>query len=111
MKSSGYAHNLINYIISFIVSFHVIPEGEAVAASSILHHYIEHPTEPPLSRVAIFIGSPIPFSKGLGSGINARTYLGLVAPKPVVWQIHLNKTKQSRLPNHIQTLPMIHDKY
>lgn len=58
------------------------PKGAAVAASMILHHQIEYPMEPPLFRMAIFIGSPIPFSKDLGSGIDARTYFGLLAPKP-----------------------------
>lgn len=48
----------------------------------ILHHQIEYPMGPPIFRSAIFMGSPIPFSKNLGSGIDARTYFGLKATKP-----------------------------
>lgn len=47
----------------------------------ILHHQIEYPTEPPLFRLAVFMGSPIPFSKNLDFGIDARAYFGLRAPK------------------------------
>ncbi|KAI9842019.1 MAG: hypothetical protein M1837_007515 [Sclerophora amabilis] len=58
-------------------------QGASLAASMILHHQIERPSEPPLFRVAIFICSPLPFSSGLHHGIDARTYFGLKATKPL----------------------------
>lgn len=38
--------------------------------------------ESPLFRLAIFMGSPIPFSKNLEFGIDGRAYFGLRALKP-----------------------------
>lgn len=43
----------------------------------ILHHQTDHPTDPPLFRAAIFICSPLPFSRSLEHGIDVRTYFGL----------------------------------
>ena len=57
-------------------------KGAALAASMILHHQIDHPSEPLLFRAAIFICSPVPFSYSLDYGIDTRTYFGLKVAKP-----------------------------
>lgn len=49
----------------------------------ILHHQIERPTDPPLFRAAIFICSPLPFSRSLDHGIDVRTYFGLKVTQPL----------------------------
>ncbi len=47
-----------------------------MAGSMILHHQLENAPSP-LFRFAIFIASPIPFSKTLDYGIDTRRYFGM----------------------------------
>ncbi|KAJ6150441.1 hypothetical protein N7471_001640 [Penicillium samsonianum] len=74
------AHHFVQNIIEQNGPFDGVigfSQGAAVAASMILHHQLESPEERSLFSFAIFIGSPIPFSKSLDHGIDLRGYFGL----------------------------------
>ncbi|RFU28990.1 hypothetical protein B7463_g7332, partial [Scytalidium lignicola] len=58
-------------------------QGASLAASFILHRQLKYPTEPPLFRAAIFICSPLPFSRDVTHGMDLRGYFGVTAPKPL----------------------------
>lgn len=58
-------------------------QGAALAASLILHHQMEHPSEPPLFRAAIFICAPLPFACSPNHGIDVRKYFGVEVPEPL----------------------------
>lgn len=73
-------------ILSFMRSegpFDVIlgfSQGASIAASLLVHHQLDNPPDtPPLFRAAIFICSPLPFSRCLSRGYNTRGYFGLKA--------------------------------
>lgn len=55
-------------------------QGAALAASMLLHHILEHPSEAPLFKAAIFICAPLPFAKNKGLGIDVRAYFGVPVP-------------------------------
>jgi pimeloyl-ACP methyl ester carboxylesterase len=55
-------------------------QGAALAASMLLHHSLEHPSESPLFKAAIFICAPLPFAKNKGVGIDVRAYFGVPVP-------------------------------
>ena len=53
-------------------------QGASIAASLLIHHQIDHLNgATPLFRAAIFICSPLPFSRCLSQGYNIRRYFGL----------------------------------
>ncbi|KAK0702402.1 serine hydrolase FSH [Lasiosphaeris hirsuta] len=55
-------------------------QGASIAASLLVHHQLDNPpSTPPLFRAAIFICSPLPFSRCLSYGYNTRGYFGLRA--------------------------------
>lgn len=66
-------------------SFHIIlgfSQGAAVAASLLLHdvlerHHQNSAPQPPLFSAAVFMCSPLPFSKSLAYGVDVRRYFGL----------------------------------
>lgn len=49
----------------------------------ILHHQMEHPSEPPLFQAAIFICAPLPFACSPNHGIDVRKYFGVEASEPL----------------------------
>lgn len=58
-------------------------QGAALAASMILHHQIEHPSESPLFHAAIFICAPLPFACSPSHGIDVRKYFGVDVSEPL----------------------------
>lgn len=75
-------------------------QGAAVAASLILHRQLVN--EIPLFRVAIFICSPVPFSRSLDYGIDTRKYFGLIGggvPIPAPPRLNCPDT----VPSHLVT--------
>ncbi|KAL8804454.1 MAG: hypothetical protein Q9182_002559 [Xanthomendoza sp. 2 TL-2023] len=74
------AHKLVSTAIEQHGPFDAVmgfSQGAALAASAILRHQIQHPTQPPLFQMGIFICSPMPFSQSLEFGVDARKYFGL----------------------------------
>lgn len=65
----------------------------------ILHHQIERPKEPPLFRAAVFICSPLPFSRSVEHGIDVRTYFGLEGTHP------LSGARPTTVPDHLIPAP------
>ena len=49
----------------------------------LLHHQMEHPSEPPLFHAAIFICAPLPFACSPNHGIDVRKYFGVEVSKPL----------------------------
>ena len=58
-------------------------QGAALAASMILHHQIEHPSESPLFRAAIFICAPLPFACSPDHGMDVRKHFGVDVSEPL----------------------------
>jgi len=52
-------------------------QGAALAASMILHHQLDNPEASPLFKGAIFICSPLPFSRSTEYGIDVREHFGV----------------------------------
>lgn len=52
-------------------------QGAALAASLLLHHQEEYPDAAALFKGAIFICSPLPFSRSLDYGIDVRSHFGI----------------------------------
>jgi pimeloyl-ACP methyl ester carboxylesterase len=78
------AHNYVLKVVREAKGFDMVmgfSQGAALAASLILHHQMEHPDSPSLFKAAIFICSPLPFSRSLEHGIDVRSYFG-ISPAP-----------------------------